>query len=156
MRVLKFAILLFSMFFASLTMAGVRDEHWSGFDFTTGMPFPSLYGFMLGFNVGDDARVSSGIGSFVHWISYDIVDAKFFLSDGEWAPYMGAGLSYMVGEHAQYLIWDFQFDRAFVPYFQGGIDFQSSMGVHVMFNLAGSAPNGRVIVLPGLAIGWYF
>ena len=153
MRGLK--ITLIALLLGTSAQAGVRAEHWSGFDFTAGMPFPSVIGLMLGFNTGDEARVSIGAGSFVHWATYT-ADAKAFLSEGQWSPYIGAGLSYMTGTASTYLIWDLQFDHAFVPYFEGGMDFQSDLGVHVTFNLAGSAPNGRVMVLPGLALGWYF
>ncbi|MBI3557908.1 MAG: hypothetical protein HY074_16725 [Deltaproteobacteria bacterium] len=154
MRGLKLA--LFSVLLSASAQAGPRADHWSGFDGTVGMPFPSVVGLMVGFNTGDEARVSIGAGSFGDWATYT-VDAKAFLSpSSQWSPYFGAGLSYMSGTASTFLVWDLQFDHAFVPYFEGGMDFQSDMGVHVSFNLGGAAPNGRVIVLPGIALGWYF
>ncbi len=149
-------VVLFSLLLSISAHAGPRADHWSGFDVTAGMPFPAILGLMVGFNTGDEARVSIGTGSFGHWSTYTL-DAKAFLSsNSQWAPYIGAGLSYMTGTASTFLLWDLQFDHAFVPYFEGGMDFQSDMGVHVSFNLAGAAPNGRVIVLPGIALGWYF
>lgn len=135
---------------------GVRAQKWSGFDIGAGgNPFPSVAGLMLGFNIQNDARIGVGVGTFIHWTVYAL-DTKLFLTESAWAPYFGAGISYMAGQAGDVLGMDIQFAKAFVPYFQVGIDYQSDLGIHVGFNLAGAAPNGRVIVLPGIAIGWYF
>jgi hypothetical protein len=136
-------------------IAGTRADHWSGFDFAAGMPFPSLGGAMLGFNINDDARIAAGVGTFGNWVTYQL-DFKFFLGVAPWTTYFGAGFNYMNGHAGDVLLWSFQFSRAFVPYMEAGIDFQSDVGVHVMFNLGGSAPNGHTIVMPGVAVGWYF
>lgn len=136
-------------------VSGPRSRHWSGFDFALGMPFPSLAGALLGFNIEDDARLSAGVGTFGNYVTYQL-DAKVFLSPSNWAMYVGAGMDYLNGNPGVTLAWDLQFHRAFVPYFETGLDFQSEVGVHVTFNLGASAPNGRFIILPGIAIGWYF
>lgn len=134
---------------------GVRAEHWSGFDLGVGLPFPSFVGGMLGFNIGDDARLSGGAGIFGKHTTYQL-DAKVFLGKAAWAGYFGAGLDYMYGTPEKLGSWQLDFNALWVPYMQVGVDFQSDMGVHVSFNLAGAVPHGTLIVLPGLAIGWYF
>lgn len=156
MRALNLLILVLALFsMGPIAKAGVRAEHWSGFDLGSGAPFPSLVGAALGFNTGDEARVSIGYGIFGPWSVYQ-ADAKFFFSDQEWSFYIGGGLDYMNGAQGKFLIWNLEFDRGFVPYFELGVDFQSQMGIHVGFNLGTAAPNGTLILLPGILIGWYF
>lgn len=134
---------------------GPRARHWSGFDIGTGaVPFPSVFGAMIGFNVEDDARISIGTGSLVRWTTYQL-DAKVFLAPTAWAVYIGGGLDYLTGKAGTF-IYDLQFDKSLVPYVEAGIDFQSEVGVHVGFNFGFAAPNGRIMALPGLALGWYF
>jgi hypothetical protein len=135
---------------------GPRAQFWSGFDVTAGMPFPSTVGGMLGINIGDDARLSFGAGNFGRWTTYQLFDAKFFLGVDHWVAYLGGGLDYMHGQAGKFYIWDLGFSSAFVPYIQVGLDYQADSGFHLMLNLAGSAPSGEVLVLPGIGIGCYF
>lgn len=153
MRVLKIAALILITPMAA--WAGTRADHWSGIDAGFGEPYPSYAGINLGFNIGDDARLSAGLGTLGRWTSY-AGDAKFFATDAQWSPYIGVGLTYITGNAGQYLWWNLDFNNAFVPFLELGMDFQSDIGVHVTFNLAGSAPNGQIVVFPGIVIGWYF
>jgi hypothetical protein len=151
-----FALLMLSVASAAPARAGNRADHWSGFDFGGGIPFPALGGVLVGFNIGDDARISFGGGSALNWIVYQL-DAKFFLSpQSVWSPYLGGGFDYLNGDHGSYLGRDYQFDNAFIPYIQFGFDYQAASGFHMMLGGAAAAPNGRLLILPGLALGWYF
>ena len=140
---------------ASEKRGGPRTQHWSGFDVALGMPFPSIAGGLIGFNIGDDARISGGAGTFGKWTTYQL-DTKFFLGVSNWVGYIGGGLDYMIGEGRKYYIWDLGFTHAWVPYIQTGVDYQADSGFHLTINLAGSAPGGEILILPGLAVGWYF
>ena len=140
---------------ASKSKGGPRTQHWSGFDLALGMPFPSIAGGLIGFNIGDDARISGGVGTFNRWITYQL-DTKFFLGTSNWAGYIGGGLDFMAGEAGKFYVWDLGFDEAWVPYIQTGLDFQADSGFHLTLNLAAAIPSGEVLILPGLAVGWYF
>lgn len=136
---------------------GPRSRHWSGFDVAAGMPFPSTVGVMIGFNFSDAARVSGGAGTFGTWLTYNL-DGKFFLGESPWAGYFGGGLSYLNGgeDGDKVMAWQLDFDQALIPYIEFGVDYQAENGFHFLINLAGAAPGGEIIVMPGLALGWYF
>ncbi|MEW6055440.1 MAG: hypothetical protein AB1540_02410 [Bdellovibrionota bacterium] len=144
------------LYFSRPSLAGPRADHWSGFDIGTMVPFPSLIGAIIGFNLQDDARLSFGGGHFDRYANYQIFDAKLFFTPTALSGYIGGGLDFLVGKRGKVWIWDLNFDRAFVPYLQIGIDYQDPSGFHATLNVAGTAPNGEPIVMPGLAVGWYF
>lgn len=62
----------------------------------------------------------------------------------------------MNGSEGKFLLWDFQFGNAVIPYISFGLDWTNEEGFHLGANLGISVPNGEVVVLPGVAIGWYF
>ncbi|HRK01050.1 MAG TPA: hypothetical protein PLH57_00165 [Oligoflexia bacterium] len=134
---------------------GTRANHFSGFDFALGQPVPSYGGLMIGFHVHDDARLSLAIGEAGQWMTYAL-DTKIFLSPESVAMYVGGGLSYMNGSEGKFLFWDLQFSNGLIPYIQGGVDWVNEEGFHLGANLGVTVPNGEVVVLPGVAIGWYF
>lgn len=134
---------------------GPRAQHWSGFDIGLGMPFPSFAGGMIGFNFGDEARLSGGVGTLGKWTTYQL-DTKVFLGKAAWAGYFGAGVDYIYGTPGKIGPYDLDFAAKWVPYIQFGVDYQSDIGLHLMFNLAGAVPEGEILIWPGLAIGWYF
>jgi hypothetical protein len=134
---------------------GIRTEKSSGFDGMVGGPFPAVVGFSGAFNFGDDVRLTGGSGTAIEWAVYSL-DLKFFLSPDNWAGYFGVGLTYMVGNPGEFLIWDLDIKKSFVPYIQFGVDYQSDIGVHVLFGVSSGIPSAKIVVMPNIAVGWYF
>lgn len=158
---LVFVIFVVAMLSGGTADAGTRADHWSGVDATIGAPYPSYGGVMIGFNLGDEARISAGAGAAGYWLT-TAADLKIFLSHNPWAPFIGTGMSYMVGRSTgNFLFWDLDYDSAFVPYIQTGIDFTADVheelrALHFGFTVAVGIPDSKMVVLPELAIGIYF
>jgi hypothetical protein len=162
LRTLRHALLLTLLFIHAQpekALAGTRADHWSGID-AAFAPYPSYGGVLAGVNLGDIARVSGGVGTAASWTTTQI-DAKFFLTEKPIAPYIGAGLSAMLGSAGKFMFWDFSFDRAYVPFIQSGLDFTADVheelnALHISVGVALGIPDGKIVPLPLLAIGVYF
>jgi hypothetical protein len=140
--------------------AGNRDDSFLGFDVSFGQPFPSIIGGTMSFNIEDDARFSFGTGYFGNWVTYG-AGLKLFLSPEDEAMFIGAGLNYMRGNAGTFFGWNLQFNKAFVPYIEAGYDYTADSGFHLGASVAVGIPNGEFVILPFvilpiLAVGWYF
>jgi len=129
-------------------------------------PFPSLIGYTLAYNLNDNLRLTAGYGSISSTASnasFDIttigVDAKYFLLDWSFTPFISAGVSSITGtvsgtgSTSGISI----SGTGVIPAAGFGIDWQSWIGFNlgVDYKIALSS-NANHVGIPGIYFGWYF
>lgn len=128
-------------------------------------PFVSLMGYNLSYNIKQWLRVTAGYGtSKVTGSSFNIdvntiaLDAKFFLLDWNFAPYVDLGYSKISGKVTGTgdLGGLSLSQTGGAIYYGAGIDWQTYFGFNLGFNVKMMTLNGQKATIPGAYLGWYF
>ena len=128
-------------------------------------PFLSLMGYNVSYNIKQWVRVTAGYGtSSASGSTYNIdvntiaLDAKLFLLDWNFAPYVDVGYSKISGTVTG--TGDLGGLRLSQTggaiYYGAGIDWQTYFGFNLGFNLKMMSLGGQSASIPGFYAGWYF
>jgi hypothetical protein len=128
-------------------------------------PFVSLMGYNLSYNIKQWVRLSAGYGtSNATGDGYSIdvntiaIDAKFFLLDWNFAPYLDVGYSKISGTVTGTAdLGGFSLTQTGgAIYYGAGLDWQTYFGFNLGFTFKMMSLNGQRASIPGAYLGWYF
>jgi hypothetical protein len=128
-------------------------------------PFLSLMGYNVSYNIKQWVRVSAGYGSstasgtgFNIDVNTIALDAKFFLLDWNFAPYLDVGYTKLSGTvTGTGDLGGLSLSQTGGAIYYGfGLDWQTYLGFNLGFNYKLMSLNSQSAAIPGFYAGWYF
>jgi hypothetical protein len=128
-------------------------------------PFPSVIGYSLSYNLFKQLRLTAGYGSisatgtgYTADLTTIAADAKLFVVDWNFAPFVSAGFSNVSGTITGTSTAGgtslTQTGSAVV--FGGGIDWQMDWGLNLGLEYKTASIGGNSVAIPGFYFGFYF